>query len=121
MKQKMRNHIRACGQVTGFLSHYHTLSCGELIQSAEAVFTDYCLECGHGFQRYFSLPPNAQCHQLTCAGCERYQLFLEGWEMGKTQAELAFETADLTLFETIGNLAAWTRPSSTSELLQDYC
>ena len=33
---------------------------------------------------------------------------LEGWEMGKTQAELAFETADLTLFETIGNLAAWT-------------
>jgi len=41
--------------------------------------------------------------------------------MGKTQAELAFETADLTLFETIGNLAAWTRPSSTSELLQDYC
>ena len=98
MKQKMRNHIRACGQVTGFLSHYHALSCGELIQSAEAVFTDYCLECEHGFQRYFSLPPNAQCHQLTCAGCERYQLFLEGWEMGKTQAELAFETADLTLF-----------------------
>jgi len=28
--------------------------------------------------------------------------------MGKTQAELAFETADLTLFETIGDLAAWT-------------
>jgi hypothetical protein len=40
--------------------------------------------------------------------------------MGKTQVELAFETADLTLFETIGGLAAWTRPSSTSELLQDY-
>lgn len=30
MKQKMRNHIRACGQVTGFLSHYHMRSCGEV-------------------------------------------------------------------------------------------
>ena len=90
MKQKMRDHIRTCGQVTGFLSHYHMLSKGEKAKSAEEIFTDYCLECEHGFQRYFSLPPNAQCHQLTCAGCERYQLFLEGWEMGKTQAELAF-------------------------------
>ena len=42
-----------------------------------------------------------------------------GWEIGKAQAEHAFETADLTLLETIGDLAAWTHPSSTSELLQD--
>jgi hypothetical protein len=45
MKQKMRNHIRSRGQVTGFLSHYHTRSCGEPGKSAEEVFTDYCLEC----------------------------------------------------------------------------
>jgi hypothetical protein len=41
MKQKMRNPIRICGQVTGFLSHYHTRSCGESGKSAEEVFTDY--------------------------------------------------------------------------------
>lgn len=41
MKQKMRNHIRSRGQVTGFLSHYHTRSCGEPGKSAEEVFTDY--------------------------------------------------------------------------------
>jgi hypothetical protein len=54
MKQKMRNHIRACGQVTGFLSHYHTRSRGEAGKSAEEVFTDYCLDCEHAM-RYFSL------------------------------------------------------------------
>jgi hypothetical protein len=48
-------------------------------------------------------------------------LFMEGWEIGKTQAEHAFETADLSVLETIGDLAAWTRPSAASELLQNYC
>ena len=33
---------------------------------------------------------------------------MEGWEIGKTQAEHAFETADLSVLETIGDLAAWT-------------
>ena len=38
----------------------------------------------------------------------RYQLFLEGWKIGQSQAELAFETADLSMIEAIGDLAAWT-------------
>jgi hypothetical protein len=37
MKQKMRDHIRTCGQVTGFLSHYHILSKGESGKSALAL------------------------------------------------------------------------------------
>ena len=103
----MRDHICSCGQVTGFLSHYRALSKGELIQSAETVFTDYCLECEH-YLHYFSSPLDEREHQRLCAQCERYQLFMEGWRIGQGLAQLTFETADLSLIETIGDLAGWT-------------
>jgi hypothetical protein len=56
---KEQDHVRACGQVLGFLSRYAALSKGVLEQSVETTFTDYCLECEYGLQ-YFSCAPDCK-------------------------------------------------------------
>ncbi|MDQ2905465.1 MAG: hypothetical protein M3Y81_18210 [Chloroflexota bacterium] len=108
MKQKMRNHIFACGQVIGFLTRYATLSQEAAEISLESVFMDYCLDCEH-FEEYgIAVAIDQQEHAVACALCERYQLFVEGWNRGQSQAQQAFEMADLAVIEIIGTLAGWT-------------
>ncbi|SRR5579875_3728544 len=94
MKKAIRDHFFAYGRTRGFITTHACLAEGltglAIPQGRDCYCSDFCGCSPEPFP------------------CERYHLFLAGWEKGAAQAEQVYTRRDLDLVEDIGRAAGCT-------------